>query len=329
MNSPTRTGGFTLIEMLTVIAIFGLVAIYVGRILVVNERAYHTVENTSESQQNLRVFGELVEDDLRHAGMMVPRDAAVCGRDNTNGPDILYVSDADAIDPGDDFEPYDGPTATGATNLNTGSPFGTAVTLTLSSLILEPSPPSRPAYDTDGNGTADSDFRELGGVIVFDPGNLDLGNACGRITNVDLASSQITVTGVAALSAAAGSLVAVPASEYFVNGTRLLWNSIPLADGIEDFQVAYVFDDGDNVVEPGETRGYGGVTAYTSSEKQANSMREISVGLVSRSRQTDPAFAGRPQALLNRTPVTTADGFRRRTFQTRVMLRNLATRIES
>ena len=80
--------------MLTVVAIFGVVAIYVGRILIVNERAYHTVENTSESQQNLRVFGELVEDDLRHAGMMVPRDAAVCGGDSTNAPDILYVSDA-------------------------------------------------------------------------------------------------------------------------------------------------------------------------------------------------------------------------------------------
>src|SRR2546428_13755638 len=89
--------GFTLIEMLTVVAIFGLVSIYVGRILTVNERAYHTVENTSESQQNLRVFGEFVEDNLRHAGMMVPRDAGVCGRDYTDAPDILYGSAPAAI----------------------------------------------------------------------------------------------------------------------------------------------------------------------------------------------------------------------------------------
>ena len=39
-----RRHGFTLIEMLTVVAIFGVVAMYVGRILIVNERAYHTVE---------------------------------------------------------------------------------------------------------------------------------------------------------------------------------------------------------------------------------------------------------------------------------------------
>ena len=111
-----RRAGFTLIEMMTVVAIFGLVAVYVGRILTVNERAYHTVENTSESQQNLRVFGAMLEDDLRHAGMMVSRNAAVCGIDSTTGPDTLYVSDAAAIDPQDDFNVYAGATVTGGVN---------------------------------------------------------------------------------------------------------------------------------------------------------------------------------------------------------------------
>src|SRR5262249_31542772 len=153
-----RRHGFTLVEMLTVVAIFGLVAIYVGRVLTVNERAYHTVENTSESQQNLRVFGELVEDDVRHAGMMVSRDGGVCGVDNTNAPDVLYVSDAAAIDPQSDVAPYAGVTILapgGTTNLPAA---GSSVTLTLSSMIVEPSPPSRPAYDTNSDGVADSDF---------------------------------------------------------------------------------------------------------------------------------------------------------------------------
>jgi prepilin-type N-terminal cleavage/methylation domain-containing protein len=329
-----RRGGFTLIEMLTVVAIFGVVAIYVGRILTVNERAYHNVENTSESQQNLRVFGELVEDNLRHAGMMVPRDGAVCGRDYTNAADILYASDAAAIDPQNDSNPYSGPTTTSVTNLNTGSPFAaTTQTLTLSSLILEPSPPSRPAYDTDNNGTADSDFRPNGGVIVFDPANLSLGNACGRITAVNVAAKQITVRGVTALAGAATSLVAIPANEYYLNGTQLQLNGFPLADGIEDFQVGYVFDfDKDNVIDTGgvaeERRAFAGVTGYTSSEKQANLLREVRVGLVSRARQTDATFSGRPQALLNRAAITTADGYRRRTYESRVLLRNLSTRID-
>jgi len=329
-----RRSGFTLIEMMTVVAIFGLVAIYVGRILTVNERAYHTVENTSESQQNLRVFGELVEDDVRHAGMMVSRNTAVCGRDFTNAPDVLYVSDAAAIDPQDDVTPYNGPAITapaGTTNLTAGA----SITLTLSSLMVETGAANRKAYDTDSNGTADSDFRVNGGVIVFDTATPSRGNACGRITALNLATNQITVLGAAAMTAGAGTtLVAVPANEYRVNGTQLLWNGIALADGIEDFQVAYVFDiDGDNQIDGNtDKRGFGeaGQSSYTSSELQPALMRELEIGIVSRARLTDPTFVGgRPQALLNRAAITTADGFRRRTFQTRVVLRNLATRIDS
>src|SRR5207245_9583960 len=142
-SGRARVGaGFSLLAMLTVFALVGIGASYVGRILTVNERAYHTVENTSESQQNLRVFGELVEDDLRHAGMMVMRDGAICGIDSTTAPDMLYVSDAAAIDPltsavpeQTDTTPYPGPTITapaGTTNLNVPGPQ----TLTLSSLIV-------------------------------------------------------------------------------------------------------------------------------------------------------------------------------------------------
>ena len=328
MSSARSRSGFTLLEMLTVVAIFGIVAIYVGRILTVNERAYHTVENTSESQQNLRVFGELVEDNLRHAGMMVPRDSAVCGVDAAAAPDVLYLSDPAAIDPQDDFEPYDGAViAGGPYNLNTN---GTSQTFTLSSLVLEPSPPNRPAYDTDNNGAADSDFRVNGGVIVMDPADPTRGNACGRVTGVNVGALQITVVGVAAMASSASGLVAVPANEYRLVGTQLRWNDVALADGIEDFQVAYTFDlDDDNVVDAGETRGFAGGTAYTSSEFEPRDLREVNIGLVSRARLTDPTFSGRPQALLNRTPVATADGFRRRTFETRVLLRNLARRIDS
>jgi prepilin-type N-terminal cleavage/methylation domain-containing protein len=331
--SAGRRGGFTLIEMLTVVAIFGLVAVYVGRILTVNERAYHTVENTSESQQNLRVFGELVEDDIRHAGMMVSRNAAVCGVDATNGPDVLYVSDAAAIDPGDDSKPYNGATITapaGTTNLTAG----VSVTLTLSSLMMETTSPSRPAYDTDGNGTADSDFRKDGGVIVWDTATPTRGNACGTVTAVDIPNKRITVTGASPMLAGAGTaLAAVPANEYRVVGTQLRWNNIALADGIEDFQVAYVFDiDQDNQIDGNtDKRSFGeaGQANYTSAELEPSRLRELQVDIVSRARMADPKFSGRPQALLNRTPITTADGFRRRTFETRVLLRNLATRIDS
>ncbi len=326
MRREMRRAGFTLIEMMAVIAIFGLVAVYVGRILTVNERAYHTVEQTSESQQNLRLFGELIEDDVRHAGMMVPREAAVCGLDNTNGPDILYVSDAAAIDPQDDFTPYSGVGITNASNLSVGS----AQTLNLTSLIVEPAPPSRPAYDTNGDGNPDSDFRVGAGVIVADSSDASRGTACGRITNVDLASDRITVVAVTNLGGTATpNLVAVPANEYRINGNTFEWNGVALAQGIEDFQVGYLFDfDGDNVIQAGERRGDGTGANYDSANQTAADARELLVGLVSRTRRPDAAFTGRPEALLNRTASLATDGFRRRTHETRIRLRNLAARID-
>src|SRR5262245_16455036 len=229
------------------------------------------IENMSESQLNLRVFCDLIEDDVRHAGMMVSLNSAVCGVDSTTAPDVLYVSDAAAIDPGDDATPYTGASVTapaGTTNLTAGS----SITLTLSSLMMETTAPSRPAYDTDSNGVADSDFRVNGGVVVFDTATPTRGNACGRVTAVNIAAKQITVLGVAAMAAGAGTtLAAVPANEYRINGTQLLWNGIALADGIEDFQIGYVFDvNGNNVIDPGDLRGFAGATAYVSSALPGN-----------------------------------------------------------
>lgn len=324
-----RRRGFTLIEMLIVVAIFGVVAIYIGRILIVNERAYHTVEETSEAQQNLRLLGEQVEDEIRHAGMMVPREAAACGFDSTSEPDVLYVSDAAAIDPQGDFDPYPGASVSAGVIT-----VGSAATLQLDSLIIEPAPPSRPAYDTDGNGAADSDFREEAGVIVADVANPGRGTACGRITNVDLANERITVLGVAALGGGAAEppeVVAVPANEIRIDGTQLLWNGVVLARGVEDLQIAWIFDlNEDNVIDlPGEQRGTGGGTPYTSSEYSAKDLRELAVGLVARARKGDPDFVGRPQALHNRNGAAfTDDDFRRRTLETRVRLRNLVARIQ-
>jgi len=99
------------------------------------------------------------------------------------------------------------------------------------------------------------------------------------------------------------------------------------------FYSAYIFDlDDDNVIDaPGETRSTGGAgtVAYDSEAESAEDLRELIVSLVSRARLPDPAFVGQRQAFLNRTAVNTPDGFRRRTIETRVRLRNLVSRIES
>jgi hypothetical protein len=104
---------------------------------------------------------------------MVPEGAAVCGVDNDNAPDLLYVSDANAIDPDDDLATYDGAAIAVATQVAAG-----IATFSVSSLVMEPT--ARPAYDSDASGTADSDFQAGGGAIVMDLNDPGRGASCGR-----------------------------------------------------------------------------------------------------------------------------------------------------
>jgi prepilin-type N-terminal cleavage/methylation domain-containing protein len=335
-----RRAGFSLIELVVVVAILGLVAVYMGRILAVNEKTYASTDQLSQAQQNLRALDDLLERDLRHAGMMVPDAVAVCGVDNVNAPDLLYVSDAMAIDSQNDFSTY------GGADVTSGDASATGIrTLTLSDVIIEPSPPNRPAYDTDNNGTNDSDFQVNGGVIIASTTNPTAGVACGTVTAVNLGSSQITVNVRSDLSATTG-LIAVPAHEYRVDGTRLLWNGNALTDGVEDLQVTYIIDnDDDNQLDaadeifgddessahqlfdvPNPNAGSGAVTLTAA---VGELLREIEVSIVVRTRLEDEDFhMGRLQGTGNRdVSGVTSDGFRRRVITTKVMLRNVAMQI--
>ncbi len=341
----TRRAGFSLIELTVVMAILGLVAVYMGRILTVNEKTYSQTDQLSQAQQNLRAIEDLLERDLRHAGLMVPDAVAVCGVDEVNAPDILYVSDALAIDPQGDFTTYAGAGATVAGGSPTST--GPGVTLALTDLIIEPSPPNRPAYDTDGNGANDSDFQVGGGVIIASTSNPGAGVACGTIGSVNIGGKAITVNVRSAISTTT-DLIAVPAHEYRIAGTQLLWNGNPLAEGVEDLQVTYTIENStppDNQVDaaneifgddetsphdlfnlPNPNSGSGSVTLTGSA---AELVREIEVSIVVRARLEDEDFhMGRFQGTGNRSVSgVTADGFRRRVMTTKVMLRNVAMQI--
>jgi prepilin-type N-terminal cleavage/methylation domain-containing protein len=321
-----RASGFTLIELLISAAILGIVSAYMFESFAVNQRAYGVIDQVAESQQTLRAIADLLERDLRHAGLMVPEGAAVCGVDDDAGPDLLYVSDANAIDPDDDIATYDGAAiGGGVTQVSAG-----VATFGLSSLVMEPAP-ARPAYDTDANGAADSDFQVGAGAIVMDLNDPGRGAACGRVTAVSLVGPQITVdiqSGSLGAAAGAAQLVVVPAHEYRIaNGDQLLRDSVLLSEGVEDLQVAYFLDaDGDGVVDAGETRG-DDENDYVASAQDGSEVREVRVNLVTRTRREDREWTqGQAQALENRAPAGASDGFRRRTYTSTVMLRNVGAR---
>jgi prepilin-type N-terminal cleavage/methylation domain-containing protein len=323
-----RRAGFTLIELLVVAAVMGITVLYMFETITAGNRAYTVIDQVAETQQSMRAVADLMERDIRHAGMMIPQGAAVCGVDNTTSPDVLYVSDADAIDPGDDIMPYEGVLVTGgATNVS-----GTSATLVVDSLLLEPSPP-RAAYDTNGDGTSDSDFRVGGGIIVMDVNDPGRGTVCGRIQAVNLGSSSIAVDPLVAapLDSAGGivRLVAVPAHEYRIsNGDELYRDGMLLTQGVEDLQLAYYLDlNGNNQVDTGEMLGtQAGTNDYSAQGTDMSDLREVRLNLVVRTRAEDEDFTGRPQATENRA-AGGDDGFRRRAYTNTIMLRNMFERI--
>jgi type IV pilus assembly protein PilW len=323
--------GFTLIELMIAMGVLAVVAVYLLETFTVNNRNYVALDQTIEAQQNMRAIADLIERDVRHAGFMVPESAGVCGIDVTDGPDTLYVSDHEAIDPGDDIVSYEGARITGgATNVSTGS----VIILVLDSVIIEPPSPVRAAYDTDGDGTNDSDFQRDAGVIVIDGNNPDRGVACGRVTAVDAANDRIAVeilSGTLGTLAGSARLEAVPAVEYRVAGGVLYRNGLALARGVEDLQIAYLFDfDGDNAVASDEVRGDAGGTAYVAKNQSAEDLREVRINFVARTRIEDPRFHGGSfQELENRAEVAGNDGYRRRVHTSTIMPRNLVNRMNT
>ena len=155
-RSRAQSRGFSLIELVVTMAVLGLITFFLTDLLVRQSRTYTVVDNVTETQQNLRAVTSLMERELRSTGFLVPEGAAICGYDTGGGgtpdtaPDVLYVSDTDALDP------------VGVTSLTTqaadvlggyGDGDGIEV-LQLDSLVVD----ANPFYDLDGDGVADSDF---------------------------------------------------------------------------------------------------------------------------------------------------------------------------
>ena len=322
-----RNSGFTIIELMIASAILAIVMVFTMQTFTVNNRTYVKIDSVVDTQQSVRAVTSILERDLRHAGMMVPEGAAVCGVDNDGAPDLLYISDHTATNPANAIGFFDGARIQGGVSDVTGNPW-----LTLDTLVIEPGTPD-PSYDTDGNGVNDSDFNKNGGgVIIVDMMNLDRGSVCGIVEDVNLGTNQIKVlpktAGLGPLTGAY-ALTAVPALEYRIDTARLYRNNLLLANGIEDLQLAYFLDtNGNNVVDVGEIRG-DSATDYLAATSNASFLRWVRLNIVARTRSEDERFTqGFFQATENRDPVAGQDGFRRRVYTAIVRMRNVGDRVE-
>ena len=327
-----RSRGFTLIEMMVSIAVLGVVSIYLTDMLIRQSRTYAVVDQVTEVQQNLRAIADLLEREARATGFMVPEASSFCGIDNTNGSDIVFFTDGDAINPLNQVSlnlgvPITGGyVGTGTDVLNLAGPIGNPTTTD-----------DVPFYDNDNDGVADSDFLAnnalglFGGVIVVDRGNPGLGAACGLVRAAGANSITVDFTmrvgpGPTALvpapdpiAAGVGAdLVAIPAHWYAVvppaasgaTSPQLWRDNLVLADDVEDLQFAAFFDvDGDGLVtgnvaaalEPARSATeYPGSAnpgvQYAGDDWDHSQLRELRINFVVRTRNQDADALANPAA---------------------------------
>lgn len=331
MKLVLRQDGYSLIELMVTAAILLIVMVGITRAFTTQHQAYIVVDQVTEAQQNLRAVADLVERDVRRAGYMVPPHAAVCAFDRVNAPDILFVSDSDAIRSVYDLEdenisltPNKGAEVTD--DASTWNASGSADTVALAQLWLDHQP--------DGN-----DFVVGQGVIVANRAEEDSPVACGTID--EISGNTLTVDFGSTSTGAVGSnadVVAVPAHKYeVIAGTpnRLQRSGQLLASDVEDFQVTFFFDeDGDLVVDTDEDYGNAGGGTNQPWEltpainrPDFSSLREVGVNIVTATRDEDPNAdyqLGAGQVTGNRDGSTLAsvDGKRRRVHSARVRVRN-------
>lgn len=310
--------------------LLAVVMLFVFDSFTYQHQTHMVVDQISEAQQNSQAIARLIERDVRNAGYMVPPGAAACGVDSTSAADVLFISDTDAILEADELdlefageelaaETSDEPTAVGS------------LVVDVDEIVVD----GDASYDTNADGTNDSDFRVGAGAILIDRGNPARGVACGLVTAVDASApfsvtvNFLTVHGSTA--PAAKDLVLVPAHVYRIvtsgGPPQLERNGVLLAKDAEDLQVAWFYDDDtDGVVDSGEMRGVSGTNLVTSAVT-GEELREIRINLVMRTRADDPrdpSNSGIGQQRENRaTGIPAADGKHRRVHTATVRLRNL------
>jgi prepilin-type N-terminal cleavage/methylation domain-containing protein len=339
--SRERRFGFTLVELLVASAVLGIVVMYLVQTFTTTQKTYVVVDQVSEAQQNLRVVADLMERDLRLAGYLVPGHAAVCGLDRQDGPDTLFVSNADVILPADQLRVANfdallagnlGAEVSGPGTGPGGTIGGAGRDLSVDSVIL----------DVAVNGP---DFAMGSGVILVDRNDPDGRAACGNVTKV--VGNTITVDFVTANlgpMSASPDVVAVPAHVYTVTppnpgaGTpgQLFRDGVLIANDVEDLQVAFFFDlDDDRILDAGEYQGDlgdavgdGVAVPYDSTAANARFLRQVEISLVTSTREDDPndqAPQGIQQTTGNRNAGTldAPDRKRRRVYNSTVRMRNV------
>lgn len=350
-----KNNGFTLIEILVSLAILGIVLAGIYSVYTMQHKSYIVQEQVAEMQQNERIALQMITRDIRMAGL-----GLTCSYGG-----ILFTEDADGNGALNDGEDIDGNGALSA--FGNGLGFDGSDTVAIAYYIVDP------RGNAGGNTYTASDFDPAAATFTvdnadgFSSGDLilisntnprdddDCHYAAVYATAVDSGANTITHDSAKAVENQPGGIgLAFKANSnkirraakneggriaYFINGSYQLIRSVngnaqPLADNIEDMQIAYGIDINNNgIVVDGKFGTVPGGEWFDSPAGQDMALlREIRVTLVARTTREDPAYnigvrpvveGHDPACCSAATTPAQAAKYRRRVLQSTIKLRNI------
>ncbi len=317
----TRThcvAGFSLIEMMVVLAIMGVVTAQLFVVFANQKRVFMSNERALDVQESSRLTLDLVSFDTRMAGFMVPRWTAVSSVDGGNtDADRFCVSSSSFV-------------GMAAASLESKLQRFTGAQV----LAVNANSVSVDNTDIDGDGTID--FQADAGVIVATPTRTYCAVIATRsATNITFSSTEDATSYLGAVD---GEMRAVPATVYELDepNLELRRNGLLLASQIEDFQVEYWLDNSSTPNGVEEDDDEFPVNDLASPDPPGGAIpannaqiRRVRVSVIARTlrEEGNSNAAGnlsfnRPQ-LANRDAGAAADRFRRRSFSASILPRNL------
>jgi type IV pilus assembly protein PilW len=313
--------GFSLVEVMAAMVILAIAMTAVFATFNTQQKSFTIQSRVAEMQQNLRQAVEYMSRDIRLAGYGIPDNVTIPNNtvasgitsirwlyalDNTTGPDqvyVLYRFDMDANQPptllNSDMSFFSTPiSVSGISGFDNGDLIlVTDNTITITDLFQITGAPAGTTLPHDANG-----YNAATAHTLFPAGGY--------------------------LSSPPGMVAKARFVRYFIDATTdpthptLMVDRMggdapqPLADDIEDMQLAYGLD----TTTP--TDGIVDSWVPNPTFAQLALVRQVRLQFIARARLPEIGWAETRPALGNRPAGTTPDGYRRRTYDIVIDLRN-------
>jgi len=318
--------GFSLVEVMSALVILAIALTAVFATFISQQQSFTVQSRVAEMQQNLRQAVEYMSRDIRLAGYWIPDNVTIPGgatpagftsirtlypQDDSAGPDqiyILYMFDMDS---------NQRPT-------NLSSPMATSATSTLSAVdnVSGRFVDNELILVTDNTNTT-ADLYQISGTPAGTSISLN-GSSYNSHPNFPSGGYRSTPPAMVAKARFV---------RYFIDNTTdpahptLMVQRLggiapqPLADDIEDMQLSYGLDtNNDGVVDAWRNDLAGGPVLSVPAE--IPQVRQVRLRFIARTRLPDAGWSETRPALGNRAAGTTPDGYRRRTYDIVIDVRN-------